>query len=150
MPRRSQARQFAARSGARAAWHPARFLPRGRGARDREGARGATTCARTDDGRGVRPGPRLSRMRRTDPSHAVQLAEFDGAAIFDLRMIERALDGLIVIRSFNQVVTGQHFLGFAVRSIGNVWLAVPGADDAADVDAQALTVLGERLLGPGH
>src|SRR5579883_948501 len=79
--------------------------------------------------------------------HLMDLPHFDRAAIFQVGMIFCALHCLIEIGGFDDIKSAEDFLGFAVRTVGDVLSAV--AHDLADVRSQARRGDGEWFLGPG-
>src|SRR5579863_5526584 len=79
----------------------------------------------------------------------VQLAKFDGA-VFEVRMIERAGDGFVVVLGLDQVDAAEHFLGFAVRAIGGPTFSVDAFKDPAKIGAEPLALYNIGPFAPGH
>src|SRR5437899_3578677 len=83
-------------------------------------------------------------------SRSIKLPDLDRAAVLEVRMIERALHGFIVVGGFDRVEAAEHFLRLAVRAVGRARLAALGSNDFAGVLRQPLAVARERLLRPRH
>src|SRR5437870_1961417 len=108
MPRHSPASPDRARSGEPAAWLPARPLRLDRGGPDRAAASDARRCGPPDAGTGVPAGLRS----RSAHSRSVQLPDFDRAVVFQVRMVERTLDGLLITGGLDGVEAAQDLFGF--------------------------------------
>src|SRR5579859_2819245 len=97
---RSPACPHRARSGARGAWLLARSLRRDRYSPDQEGESGAPPCGPPDAGTDA-----PAAIRRRPPwSRSVDLSYFHRATVFNLRVVERQLNGLVITGRFNGVI----------------------------------------------
>src|SRR5580658_4730814 len=102
----------------------------------------------------IRPACRRNRCSSSAPVSGSELGSpdvpyFNGAAVLDSRMIQRQLHGFVVAGGFDGVVSAQHLFRFAVGAVHGALLSVLIAQHLAHVVGQALTVPGERHLGPG-
>src|SRR5260370_40433777 len=100
---------------------------------------GPTSCAKCDT---MRPAWRRKVCSSSEPaadSLPEEFSNFDGA-MFEVRMIERARHGLLVIGGLDHVEAPQDFFGFAIRAVGRARLATRGAEHFPGI-------LGKPLLG---
>jgi hypothetical protein len=58
--------------------------------------------------------------------------------VFEVRVIECALNGLVVVLGLDQVDAAEYFLGFAIRAVGGASFSIGTFEDPAKIGAEAM------------